>query len=91
MLRIGFIIAIDYFNRSFSGGNLEDLHDFVNYLMDNKQSFDKIAGDHVVDEVMRDKLADVAKDISALLAVKKRWLIICIIVCLIFSITKNRI
>lgn len=55
-----------YFNRSLSGGNLEHLHDFVNYLMDNKQSFDKIAGDHVVDEVMRDKLADVAKDVSAL-------------------------
>ena len=55
-----------YFNRSLSGGNLEDLHDFVNYLIDNKSSFDKIAGDHVVDEVMRDKLADVAKDVSAL-------------------------
>lgn len=55
-----------YFNRSLSGGNLEHLHDFVNYLMDNKQSFDKIAGDHVVDEVMRDKLADVAKDVSEL-------------------------
>ena len=38
----------------------------MNYLMDNKQSFDKIAGDHVVDEVMRDKLADVAKDVSEL-------------------------
>ena len=55
-----------YFNRSLSGGNLEHLHDFVNYLIDNKSSFDKIAGDHVVDEVMRDKLADVAKDVSAL-------------------------
>lgn len=54
------------FNRSLSGGNLEHLHDFVNYLIDNKQSFDKIAGDHVVDEVMRDKLADVAKDVSEL-------------------------
>lgn len=55
-----------YFNRSLSGGNLEHLHDFVNYLIDNKSSFDKIAGDHVVDEVMRDKLVDVAKDVSAL-------------------------
>jgi len=55
-----------YFNRSLSGGNLEHLHDFVNYLIDNKSSFDKIAGDHVVDEVMRDTLADVAKDVSAL-------------------------
>lgn len=55
-----------YFNRSLSGGNLEDLHDFVNYLIDNKLSFDKIVGDHVVDEVMRDKLADVAKDVSEL-------------------------
>lgn len=54
------------FNRSLSGGNLEHLHDFVNYLIDNKSSFDKIAGDHVVDEVMRDKLADVAKDVSEL-------------------------
>lgn len=53
-----------YFNRSLNGGNLENLHDFVNYLMDNKPSFDKIAGNHVVDEVMRDKLADVANDVS---------------------------
>lgn len=55
-----------YFNRSLSGGNLEHLHDFVNYLIDNKVSFDKIAGDHVVDGVMRDKIADVAKDVSGL-------------------------
>lgn len=55
-----------YFNRSLSGGNLEHLHDFVNYLIDNKSSFDKIAVDHVVDEVMRDKLVDVAKDVSEL-------------------------
>ena len=60
-----------YFNRSLSGGNLEHLHDFVNYLIDNKSSFDKIAGDHVVDEVMRDKLVDVAKDVSELSYVQK--------------------
>lgn len=34
-----------YFNRSLSGGNLEHLHDFVNYLIDNKSSFDKIVDD----------------------------------------------
>ena len=53
-----------YFNRDLKGGELENLHESVNYFMDNKQSFDKIAGYHVVDGVMRDKLADIADDVS---------------------------
>lgn len=55
-----------YFNRSLKGGNLEDLKDSVNYFMNNKQLFDKVAGTHVVDEVMRDKLIEVADVVSAL-------------------------
>jgi hypothetical protein len=55
-----------YFNRDLKGGNLENLHDSVNRLMDNKRKFDMLSGTHIVDEVMRDKLADVAKDVSEL-------------------------
>lgn len=53
-----------YFNRDLKGGELEDLHDYVNHLMNTKCKFDALAGYHVVDNVIRDKLADIADGVS---------------------------